>query len=313
MPRVEWGPYIFVSGSFGYAPQGVTGPKKDIFVVEHAVPGKETGIPDYVGSRDPGYALKGFLSPPQDGTYSGVAGRVLSGTVYVGLDADDAKDFLFNLRGSGANLLRVESAQGVVSGYPILYENDFFYNAKMSIAYEPGRTYPYYPYAIDFKRATMAFFGSNSGTTSFSGDAQGYLSGFARYTQIQSGMGTPLGRPLIAVSLYVKTVASGNARMAVFDGTLALKAQSASQMVHSGWNYFPLRPSFNPSSGTTYYVAFAGNATNMSGFTVLYTDLLSGTTTSSLQSGFIFSSGFSTSPGLSWTSGLFYNVQLVTM
>ncbi len=313
MPRVEWGPYIFASGTFGYPPQGITGPKKDVFVVEHAVPGREGGVLDYVGSRHPAYVLKGFLSPPMDGTYSGVAARVLSGTSYVGLDADDAKDFLFSLRGSGAQLLRVESTYTNVSGYPILYENDFFYNSKTSIAYEAGRTYPYYPYAIDFVHATMAFFGQNSGVTTFSGDSVGYFSGFARYSLLESGAwGTPLGRPLIALALYVKTVASGNLRMALYEIGQTLAAQSASQAVHSGWNYFPLRPSFTPSSGSSYYIAFAGDAVNASGFTVLYVDYLSGGKSSFIQSGLIYSSGFPSSVTLAWNSGYFYNVQLVT-
>ncbi len=314
MPRVEWGPYIFASGTFGYAPQGITGPKKDIFVVEHSVPGRETGVVDYMGSRDPGYAFKGFLSPPMDGPGNAAAGRVLSGTSYIGITSDDAKDFLFRVRGSGPNLLRIESPHAVVSGFAILYENDFFYNSKTSIAYEPGRTYPYYPYAIDFVHATMAFFGQNSGVTTFSGDSVGYFSGFARYSLLESGAwGTPLGRPLIALSLYVKTVASGNARMALYEIGQTLAAQSASQAVHSGWNYFPLRPSFTPSSGSSYYIAFAGDAVNASGFTVLYVDYLSGGQSSFIQSGLIYSSGFPSSVTLAWKSGYFYNVQLVTI
>ena len=62
------------------------------------------------------------------------------------------------------------------------------------------------------------------------------------------------------------TVSSGNIRLALFDGSSNLLAQSAAQPAYSGTNYFTFQPSFVTVSGANYMLGFMGDATNSSGF-----------------------------------------------
>ena len=276
--KFDYGPYAFVaSGTVsGYAPTAIGGPNRQSYVIEHQVPAREGGVMEYLGSEQPRYSLKGFVSPSQNGPFNGTAAAVLSGSAYVSVNADDAKNFLVNLRGSGAQLLRIESTSSNMSGYMDLYENGFFYIEKMTFGFEAGRTYPYYPYGIDLRGASISTYGSSSGINTFAGDAVGYFSGILRaFKAVYFTNGMTKTAPLMALGLYAKSVASGNAMTAVYDDASPpnLLAASASQAVHSGWNYFPLRPSVSGGvliSGTSYWFAFLSDSTSASGWATLY-------------------------------------------
>src|ERR1700720_4778049 len=97
VPMVSWGPVTFTSG---WAPKKIDGPKRTNYVQEHEVPGREGGIIEYVGSKQPTYKLQGFLTPNPD-QYGGVAVAILSGQGYYGTGADGAMQYLLGLRGSG--------------------------------------------------------------------------------------------------------------------------------------------------------------------------------------------------------------------
>lgn len=320
MPSINnaiFGPYVFSSG---YNPTHIGGPNRDTYLVEHAIPASEGGIVEYVGSPQPTYQIRGFISPPDGGAYNGVASAVLSGAGYVGINADDSLAFLTGLRGSGANLLRIESTSTNYSGYPVLYENDFFYIHKLTFAVEAGKTYPYYPYSMECRRASTRTFGQSSGTTQFQLGSRAYFSGYAAAFTWRSGFFQ--GGLLIGLGFYAVTVASGSARMAVYNvsgpqGTSqGLVAQSASQAVTSGWNYFPIRPILLAmTSGNFYSIGLMSNITGDSGFTTRMIDAGATSGTSSYQSGITYSNGFPDplAAGNSLVSGIQLNAVMVTV
>ena len=294
---VSLGPFSFSSG---YTPQGIEGPSRESYIVEHAVPGREGGITEYVGSRRAGYQIRGFLAPNND-TIGGPAASVLSGTVYTAVDSDASKDFLIPLKASGAQLFKVESI-ALVSGVRYMYENDFFYIENLTFGYEAGRGYPYYPYSMTLRGASTKTFGQSSGTasmpTSIAGSGLGsYLSGYAMTMTWRSGFYQ--GGLVVALGFNCLSIASGSARMAVFNtsgpqGTSqGLVMQTASQPVHSGWNYFPVRPILLAmNSGNFYQIGVMTDVVSNSGFTIALLDAAGGSGTTSFQSGIIYSSGF---------------------
>ena len=301
MPIMSWGPFTFSSG---WTPQDIQGPERQSLVAEHQVPGKEGGVVEYLGSKQPTYQLRGFLAPRE--LVSDNAGAILSGTSYIGLNTDDARDTILNLRGSGAQLLRIESTL-ILSGLRIMYENGFFYATNITFGYEAGHSYPYYPYTIDLKGASTKTYGNSSGTNTLTSNSGVFFSGYIR--DILQTSGLALGELVQGMGLYVDSVASGNAKVAMYTAAGALKTQSASQAVHSGWNYFPLRPSFTTTSGTTYVLAFKGDAANSSGFNIRYGDFVNSSGASSFKSGITYSDdfpdpyalgAFSSVSGLSW-------------
>ena len=267
MPLVSLGPFTFSSG---WNPTKIDGPKRDSYLVEHAIPGREGGIPEYLGSPQPTWQLKGFLAPNPDAP-TGVAGAQLSGSGYVGLSPDSAMNYLKNLRGSGVSLLKIESTYSMMSGVQVFYENDFYYVSKMTFGLEAGRGFPYYPYGIDLKRASYRTFGNNSGTTVWpgtlvSGNVAGYLSGYMIAYNLPAGSGAPTTTALlVGIGVYALAAASGNIQLGIYQ-TASLQAQSAVQPITSGWNYFPVNPSFTVSSGTVYTLALIGTSTGASGW-----------------------------------------------
>lgn len=279
MPRIILGSFVFVSGDvisqaaqWGYPPTRITGPFRESHVVEHVVPALEGGVTEYLGSRQSTYRIEGFLAPRDDTNpplTTSPAGSVLSGAGFVAVNADEAKDFLQGLR-SGAQLLTIESTASGLSNQPIqvYYEHDFFMVTSMTFGFEAGRAYPYYPYTIELLRHFKRTYGQSSGLTAAAAEADGtYFSGYIRGWDLASASGSPKGETLVGIGLYSPSAASGNAKVAVYDAS-TLRTQSASQPVKSGWNYFPLRPTFTTVSGTVYTLAFKGDATSTSGFTV---------------------------------------------
>jgi hypothetical protein len=120
---------------------------------------------------------------------------------------------------------------------------------------------------------------------------------------------------VIGLGVYIPTVASGHARLAIYSGlvTFKLVAASASQNVHSGWNYFPINPSFRAVSGqNTYSLALMGDVSNTSGYTLLQNDT-SGGVTFTYDTGYAFASGFpaSWSPTFPGVSGNNPNLVMV--
>jgi hypothetical protein len=293
---MAYGPYIFTSG---YNPQRIEGPQKRTYTIEHKVPGSEGGVVEYIGSEQNMYQIRGFISAPQDGPATGNAAGVLSGTSYVGVGGDQAAQTLFALRGSGAQLLRIESTTTQYSGYMNLFENDFYFIEQVNLSYEPGHGYPYYPFNLRLRRASPGFYGNGSGTATFSGLGGAYFSGYIYAFNLQVS-GVPRGEAINTLGVYVNSVASGNLKVAVYSGTSMasgsnkLSVQSASQPVHSGWNYFPVRPGFITVSGTNYILAFAGDATSTSGFVVAQLDTAGLPFDSGVESGIGFSSAFPT-------------------
>lgn len=319
MPLFSYGPYQFTfsGATSGYAPTKVQGPGRSMYVIEHQIPAREGGIVEYLGSEQSKYTWKGFFSPPQDGPYNGTAGYLLSGTQYIPQNADQAMNAVFQLRGSGANLLYIESTYSNESGYMRSYENGFFVLEKATFAFEAGHTYPYYPYTIDFRGISPTMYGNSSGSASFA-PTDKYYSGYVFVWSVSrngpTSGATTNGEVINTLGIFVNAVASGNAKVAIYSGadfpSAVLTAQSAAQPVHSGWNYFPLRPSFQSTSGATVIYAFAGDATNSSGFIVAQTDY--GTITTSVAisgTGFGFPSSL---PGtIGSTSG--NNIDIVTV
>lgn len=321
MPQFRYGPFDFVySGAYsGYGPTEVRGAGRQMYVVEHAIPAKEGGVIEYLGSQQSTYQLKGFIVQQEGGS---TANLVLSGTAYVAINADDAKDFLKALRGSGIQLLLIESTYSNMSGYQNLYENGFFQIEKLTLALEAGRSYPYYPYAIDLRGATPATYGNSSGTAGFSGLAGKYYSGYIYAWQMggtTSGAVTN-GEIINTVGIYVNSVASGNLKVAVYSGSSlasgsnSLAFQTQPQAVHSGWNYFPIRPSFQSKSAVNYIYAFAGDAANSSGFVVAMFDTAGLPFDSGVESGIGFSSAFPTTfAQLSGNSNSGQNIDIVVV
>ena len=313
--NVAFGPFVFSSG---YNPTHIGGPQRDTHLVEHQIPGLEGSIVEYLGSPQSRYQLKGFLAPNTE-VFNGTAGAVLSGTSYVALNADDSLAFLTGLRGSGANLLRIESTSTNYSGYPVLYEQDFFYIEKATFGFEAGRSYPYYPYSIDCRRASTRTFGQSSGTTQFSLGSRAYFSGYAAAFTWRSGFYQ--GGLVIGLGFYARTVASGSARMAIYNmsgpqgTTQGLVAQTASQPVASGWNYFAIRPVLlTMNSGNFYSIGLMSNIGSDSGFTVNNIDAGATSGTASYVSGVIYNSGFPDplTAGNSLVSGIQFNGVIVT-
>jgi len=287
-----------------------------MYVIEHAIPAKEGGIVEYLGSKQTTYQLKGILAA--DAT--GFAGAVLSGTAYYGVNADDAQSYLKAIRGSGAQLLVLESTWSNLSGYPVLYENGFFQIEKETFGFEGGHGYPYYPFTLDLRGATPATYGNSSGTQTFPYNSGVYFSGWAYYWRLS---GTQKGERINSLGVFVNSVASGHLQVAVYSGgnpnTATLVGQSASQPVRSGWNWFPINPGFKASSGLWLF-GLMGDASNASGFTVAMFDNLSGISTGdvpdeSQQINAPYLSGFPSTPSVSGyinISGVQFNQTMVT-
>ena len=290
-PEVSLGPLTFTSG---YAPKAIDGPKREMYVLEHEIPGLEGGIVEYLGSRQPTYRLQGFFAPLND-VFNGPSASVLSGAAYVPVTPDAAAAYLMGLRGSGVLLLQVESTWSQYSGYSVWYDQDFYYIKSVNVAMEAGKGYPYYPYTIDLLRASTTMYGNTSGVTPFapvSGATSGaYFSGYVIGWFLPSGAGSPQGETIKTLGVYAATVASGSLAMAVYTHSGAMLGQSALQAVASGWNYFPLNPAFATTSGAGYYFALMGSATSASGYSLL-SDSSNGTY--SFQSGVPLTSGFPT-------------------
>jgi hypothetical protein len=253
-PEVSLGPLTFTSG---YAPKAIDGPKRDMHLLEHEIPGREGGIVEYLGSNQPTYRLQGFFAPLND-VFNGPSASVLSGAAYVPVTPDAAAAYLMGLRGSGVLLLQVESTWSQYSGYSVWYDQDFYYIKSVNVAMEAGKGYPYYPYTIDLLRASTLTYGNSSGTNVWTGTSGGYLSGFV-FAWYQSS-GWAKGETINTMGVYVAAVSSGSLRVAIYDHVgPTLQAQSAVAPAASGWNYFPLQPSFTTTSGTGYYLAVMGD------------------------------------------------------
>lgn len=294
MPLVAWGP---ASLSSGYNPTKIDGPDRQGYVIEHQIPSREGGIVEYLGSKQPAYKLKGFLAPTPE-TAAGTAIAVLSGYGYASLGPDDAVHYLQGLRGSGAQLLRLESVWSNYSGYPVMYENDFFYAQSMTFGLQAGYGYPYYPYSLDLIRASYSTYGNSSGTSTLANDPTGpasgaYLSGFIRaYTYFQAN-GFPKTSTLIGMGFYALAVHGAyNATLAIAGITSGgpILAYTPSQPVVSGFNYFPLTwVSGNTlNSGVSYNFCIQSDASTNGAFALGYTDA-GATELSSLQSGQVYS------------------------
>lgn len=310
LPLAQLGPYIFSSGATN--PKAIDGQKRTNYVREHEIPGSEGGQIEYVGSQQPTYRLQGFFAPLGDVlTSGGIAGAVVSGQSTVSLSPEGSISYFVGQKGSGAQLLQLESTWSRQSGNMVLYENDFFYISNETFAIEKERGYPYYPYTLDLMRASWKSYGQSSGVATFPGVSGVYLSGYT-YFWTQSG-GFAQGETIIGLGVYASTVASGNAAVALFSGSAAptfhLIVASASQMVHSGWNYFPLNPSFTTKSGQSYTFGFIGDATNTSGYTLAILDAAGTSGTQSNLNGAIFANGFSAgySPTNIDVSGIQFN------
>jgi hypothetical protein len=321
MPAFQLGPYQFTfsgaSNFSGNPPTEVRGPDRSAYVTEHQVPALEGGVVEYVGSQQPTYQVKGFVAPSQDGPFNGTAAYILSGKGYLAVSADDARAFLQGLRGSGAQLLLIESTASMQSGYQQFYENGFFFITKQTFGMEAGRSYPYYPYALDLKGASPATYGNSSGVTtwpglSLSGTGSRYLSGY----YLQWGLlASQVNASVVVNTLgaYIQTVASGSLRLGIYDAsTGGLLAQTAPQAVHSGWNYFPINPAFTTVSGRSYHLALMGTATSASGYTIASFDTLS-PALMSIASGLAFSDGFPSTEPIFFgsTSGYSYDFVMV--
>jgi hypothetical protein len=310
LPLAQLGPYVFSSGASN--PKAMDGQKRTNYVIEHEVPGAEGGQIEYVGSQQPTYRLQGFFAPLNDSlTSGGVAGFVISGQSGVTLSPEGSISYFVGQKGSGAQLLQLESTWSRQSGNMVLYENDFFYLTDETFAIEKERAYPYYPYTLDLMRATWKSYGQSSGISSVFPSVSGfYFSGYAYTWQQQAGFAQ--GETIIGLGVYVPTVASGNARVALFSGNYQSNVNtviaSAAQRVHSGWNYFPVNPSYTTTSGQYYVLGFMGDATNTSGFTVgiLDTAGTSGTSTPAPNQDFTlgFPTGLSPAAPLIDSSGI---------
>jgi len=321
MPQFRYGPIDITfsgTGNFsGNPPTQVKGPDRDMYQIEHQIPAREGGIMEYLGSKQPTYQIKGFVSPSQDGPFNGTSMMLLSGTGYVPQNADDSKQDLFLLRGSGANILLIESTASMQSGYQQFYENGFFLIEKSTFGFEAGHTYPYYPYSIDFHGASPSYLnGFSGGTTVWPGMSLaggGYVSGFM-LTFFNVGAMT-LNATVNTIGVYVLSVSSGSMAVGVYNGiTDSLAAQSAPQLVHSGWNWFPLRPSYTTASGRNDVFGILGTATNSSGLTIGGTDQGSTNVGEVVFSGHPIQSGFPSSlvTIAGYTSGFYFDVMAAT-
>lgn len=278
MPIFQIGPFVFVSGNTfasgqGRAPTDILGPDRGAHVVEHVVPGRTGGIIEALGQRQNTYQIRGFLAPRE--TIADSAGTYLSGASYYSVNADTAKTLLTALRLSGSLAVKIESTYSMLSGYPIFFENDMFYINDMTFGMEPGRGYPYYPYTIELHRTTPRSYGNSSGAATYA-PAGTYFSGYVRMFRIRSGA-WPLGETINTIAIYAQSVASGNAKVAVYPDfgggdPLTVQGQSASQPICSGWNYFSIQPSFVASSGKRYNIAIMSDATSSLGWQLMTTN-----------------------------------------
>lgn len=317
MPIFRLGPFSFsgLGGQSGsYDPQVIEGPAVDSYVAEHQIPGREGGIVEYLGSRQPSYTIRGFITPRDKSTDN--AGVIFSGVgTAIALNAEQTKDTLLKLKGSGALLVQIESTYTNISGYRILYENDFFFIQQLTFGYEAGKGYPYYPYTMVLHRASPRIYGNQSGVTAYTPTP--YFSGYVRIFRLRSGS-WPIGETINSLGFYAQSVASGNAKMAVYPDfgggdPLTVQGESLSQPINSGWNYFPIRPSFVATSGIRYDIAIKSDATNTSGWvmqTTVFTE--SG---ESFVSGVTYGANFP-SPyvidSFTWVSGNVFKMVMVT-
>lgn len=291
MPQFRFGYYDFTfSGTFsGNPPSEIRGPDRQSYVIEHEIPSAEGGIVEYLGSRQKQYSIKGFVSPSQDGPFNGTAALVLSGTSYIALNAEDAKDALNALRGSGANLLLIESTLSKQSGFQQFYENSFFMVDKVAVDYEAGHSYPLYPFTMGLRGASPTIHGYTTNTATYAGLG---FSGYIVCTFLNSGYAK--GEVANTLGFFANSAASGNARMAYYYANDTLGAQSAPQSVHSGWNYFPLRPSLSgATSGEVARVALLSDAFSSSGWSLGESDTAQGIIAfNSVISGQPYANGF---------------------
>lgn len=309
LPLRAWGPVTFTSG---YSPKSIQGPKRTNYVQEHEIPGSEGGVVEYLGSKQPTYKLQGFLAPLND-QFNGPAIAVLSGTTYLALSADDALHYLQGLRGSGAQLLRIESSWSNFSGYTVLYENDFFYCVDMTFGLEAGRGYPYYPYTIDLMRASYSVFGNNSGNQTVSPNPDGNASGayFSGYMRAWLVSGAPRGGVVMGLGAYLLAARSGSLQMGIYSTGNQLLAQTASQGVTSGWNYLPLNPTIKTTSGINYIIGLMSDQVNNTSDAFGYSDTFS-SGISFIMSGTPYLSGFPATLIQSYVSGWSYDTVIVT-
>lgn len=250
MPLIELGPISF-SGLT--PPRIIGGPIREHYIVEHQVPGAEGGVVERLGSRQPRYQLQGFLAPLNSPGDSAII--ILSGTAYIARNPDDAQSDLRKIGGSGAMLLRVESTYSQLSGYAINYLYDFVYINQVNLAYEAGKVYPYYPYTIDLHGATPKTYGNSSGDSDWTFGMSGYI----RAWRLNITDARPRGEYINTLGVQFDAVTSGNAKLAIYDVVNALKAESTSHAITSGWNYFPIKPGFQAESGVTYKLAIKGD------------------------------------------------------
>lgn len=300
MPTIQLGPFVFTDADFTsgltttWAPAAVEGPLRSTYVIEHSTPNAEGGPVEYLGSRQSTIQLRGFLT--NFPTVLSGAGAVVSGPLTApsfAMDADTARDFLLGLR-SGAQIVRIESNASPVSGIARWYVNDFYFITNIQIGYERGRAYPYYPYTIELRQANTSgrsYTESGSVTSNNIPTIAGnYLSGYL-WGNYLSGY-RPKGETLVGIGVFLNSATSGRLRLAVYDGTDdSFQVGTHRQTVHSGWNWFPLRPTFTTVSGRAYWLAIMGSAADTSGFTVAR-----GTTATN--------AGFSRQSGLGFETGL---------
>ena len=163
-------------------------------------------------------------------------------------------------------------------------------------------------------RASTKTYGQSSGIETYNPLTGGYMSGYIRSCIIQSGH--PLGELVIGLGVNIMAVASGNAKVAIYNSGRALQAESATQTVHSGWNYFAVNPSFITVSGSRYEFAIKGDAANVSGWVMRQQTLSTNSGQSSVMSGEPYADAFPSTlaPGtLSRVSGLVYDLVMVAM
>jgi hypothetical protein len=271
MPQFRYGGYDFTfSGAYsGYGPKEIRGPDRTSFVVEHQIPAREGGVIEYLGSQQSTYQWKGFIVQSENS--SGIAALVLSGNSYIAVNADDAKDFIKAMRGSGVQLMLIESTYSNGSGYQNFYEQGFFQIEKVTLALEAGRSYPYYPYGIDFRGVTPTVHGNTSASVSLTTPISGnYFSGYI--TVIFMNSGYALSETLNTLGFFAQTIASGNAKMAFYASNDLLLAQTAPTAIHSGWNYLPIRPSTSGLSGDVARIAIKSDSSSISGWTLATVD-----------------------------------------
>ena len=312
---VRLGPFRFST----YNPQVIAGPNREAYIVTHQVPGKEGGIVEYLGLAPKDYTIRGFLTPRQ--ILTDASASILSGVAVVNLTSDDAKDALIGLQGSGALLLKFESTYSNYSGYPVLFENDFFFIRNLNFGLEAGKIYPYYPYTLGLQRATPRLFGF-SGITADWNPTGMYFSGYiiGVTNNLIDNLKTS-GNTVNSLGFYASAINSGNAKMALYrqvGATGSLLVETASQAVHSGWNWFPVNPSHQTSAGVSNYtLCIKSDAAGVGAWTVRGRDSsvdANNANTQSYQSGVSYGPAFPSTfqPGtFASASGFGMSLQMV--